>query len=652
MSNGAYSMYDAVHGPIELADRHLFGCEDILPPLLESPHLQRLRRIKLLPFGSYRFPAADHTRFAHAIGTAHAALRLLQRLHRTGFFGDENIRVLRNSLPHISDRHKKDADFVRSTAEHIVIAGLLQDIGELPCKPATDLFFYAHSGVIDRVNEELGTHAAELSHKDIFTLHGIIDLFEANAALRATFELDLLAYLITGLEIGNIAASSELRALRQLLDGVIDADRLDYVHRDAYHTIGASSFTSVAHIVNSLLTYDENGPIFTSPEPVSNFLMLRAILRAQVYSAPENRFRITLLAVVLSEFLRRHPEWMESCFDAPLGSLTAEGFSRLDDVSFLTALGELRARRESERLEYGARRAIDMMISHGADYEYFWLNRAAEYGQVKPTQLRSDIFVDTYWDYENHALYEPGSVRVRADQYTLIGETIPLEMTGGHVSEFFQQLWNSPIQDKVLLFVPTNRRDWFIQRHHSGVDSQVALYRAAIARDAEVRLSVVDDTREEPGHTGAPIFLSFCWDDIDTMRAVLRLLYDRRRRYFAFVQDFHGLGGDPKENGAAYAGEAEAAILLLSAPYLKRTQDPNGNIYAELVALGRRLRPDNIVVLSLDSLKDYGPEIKNGPWTLLGFREPPYLGPPIRGASIEVLGNAVDAALEIFDRKR
>ena len=56
-------MFDAVHGPIELSDPRLFQSEDVLPILLESPQLQRLRRLQQLPFGSYAFTSANHTRF-------------------------------------------------------------------------------------------------------------------------------------------------------------------------------------------------------------------------------------------------------------------------------------------------------------------------------------------------------------------------------------------------------------------------------------------------------------------------------------------------------------------------------------------------------------------------------------------------------------
>ena len=643
-------MFDAVHGPVELSDPRLFRSEDILPILLESPELQRLRRLQQLPFGTYAFPSANHTRFAHAIGTAHSALKILRQLHRNGFFDSTATSQLRTSFEKLSNKRGSDQDFICSVAEHVVIAGLLQDIGELPFKAATDLFFQADSTVVAKVSEDLDINAHDLGHKDIFTLHGVIDLFESQRELRDRFDIALIAHLITGEQVAGITPSTPLKALRNILDGVVDADRLDYVHRDAHHTIGVGILTSAGQVVSSLITYDEDGPVFDDKGPVSHFLMLRAILRAQVYSAPESRFRFTLLAVVLSHFLRQQPNLMTDIFEAPNGSLTAKGFNRLDDESFLAALKEFRGRRESERLPSGVQHAIQLMDAPGMDYQYYWAERPGTPTSGAVAKLRSDFYVDTYWDQEKHTLYKQGSVRIRTEPYRLMGGTIPLERAGGHVSQFFEELWDSPIQRNILLFVPRSRMNWIIEQEQDE-ESRAALYHAAIARDAEIRLSTVtDDTRQLGGFTGPDIFISFCWDDIATVQAVLRLLYDSKRHYFAFVKQFHGLGVGPNENGAQYAAQSDAAILLFSRNYLRNFQNRNGAIAAELHALARRLKPAQIVSLTLDPLESLTDDVHNGPWSLLGFSEPPFLGAPLRGATQDVIEAALKEALQRIDR--
>ena len=646
----ALLFYDAIHGTIDLSDTTLLRNEEVLRLLLATPQVQRLRRLRLLPFGSHTFLAADHTRYAHAIGSAHTALRIFQRLYRMDFFDDVTIAGLRQSLPRLSSDNETRPSFLTSLAEHIVASALLQDLGELPYKPATDLFFYPHQSVAARVAEHLDMPIVGISNKDIFTLHGIVDIFRNNQRIAQALDIRLIAHLVAGNLPAGIAETTALKALRQVVDGVIDADRLDYVHRDAYHTLGSSISRSAEQVIDSLITYDPDGPIFNSTGPVSNFLTQRAILRSQVYYAPDVRFRVTMLASTLSELLKRHPQLMAGYFDAQYGALSAEAFFRMDDISLLSQLEKLRASRDAEMLDASIRAAIDMIPSHNAEYEYAWLDRPANAESPLAVALKSDIFVDTDWDHERHQLYRPGSVRIAAKPYSKPGETVALEDSGGHGSEFLQMLRDSaPVQNKVLFFVPTSRAEWFASIQQSDERTQLGLYEAAIARESDVRLSVVDDTREEQGYSGPAIFVSFCWKDIDGMRAMLRLLYDRKRRYFAFVEEFHGLGGNPRKNGSSYADRAEASIILLSRSYVEHVRDPNGNIYPELMSLGRKLPSQKIVVVSLDSKDDYGDALASFPWALIGYDGPPFLGAPLRSGTVDRVARAVDAALRVID---
>ncbi|MFL6530763.1 MAG: hypothetical protein ACJ8KX_09865 [Chthoniobacterales bacterium] len=53
---------DAVHGLISFEAEE----ERVIPMLMDTPEVQRLRRIRQLGVASYAFPGAEHTRFAHA----------------------------------------------------------------------------------------------------------------------------------------------------------------------------------------------------------------------------------------------------------------------------------------------------------------------------------------------------------------------------------------------------------------------------------------------------------------------------------------------------------------------------------------------------------------------------------------------------------
>src|SRR3954469_13400548 len=101
---------DPVHGLLafESAD------DEIIVKLLETAEVQRLRRIKQLGVTSLAFPGAEHTRFAHALGTAHVMKRLLQRL-----------REVDGDLPawqRLGPAHAREA----------MAAALLHDVGHGP----------------------------------------------------------------------------------------------------------------------------------------------------------------------------------------------------------------------------------------------------------------------------------------------------------------------------------------------------------------------------------------------------------------------------------------------------------------------------------------------------------------------------------------
>ena len=77
VAGGLMNFFDAVHGRIELVDPAT-GDSGIIR-LLGSPMMDRMRRIKLLGYASHIYPAADHSRYAHALGTMQVMRRLLRQ---------------------------------------------------------------------------------------------------------------------------------------------------------------------------------------------------------------------------------------------------------------------------------------------------------------------------------------------------------------------------------------------------------------------------------------------------------------------------------------------------------------------------------------------------------------------------------------------
>ncbi|MFB6216794.1 MAG: HD domain-containing protein, partial [Candidatus Aenigmatarchaeota archaeon] len=140
--------------------------------LLDTPVVQRLRRVRQLGLTSLVYPSATHTRFQHSLGVMHLAGKFAESLD----LDDRRTRELR-------------------------IAGLLHDTGHGPFSHASEMAVKNHG----------------LAHEDFSC--------EAIDRLEDYYEVDpqRLHKIIRGeLELG------------QIVGGDIDADRMDYLVRDAH----------------------------------------------------------------------------------------------------------------------------------------------------------------------------------------------------------------------------------------------------------------------------------------------------------------------------------------------------------------------------------------------------------------------------------
>src|SRR5690606_3394100 len=101
---------DPVHGLVSFESPE----QQIVPELLKTREVQRLRRVHQLGLSSIAYPGADHSRFSHALGTAHVMSRFIER-----------IRSISSDLPYwqrLTTERGRDA----------LAAALLHDIGHGP----------------------------------------------------------------------------------------------------------------------------------------------------------------------------------------------------------------------------------------------------------------------------------------------------------------------------------------------------------------------------------------------------------------------------------------------------------------------------------------------------------------------------------------
>jgi len=176
-----YHIRDPVHSHIKIPD------EGLVSKLIDTPELQRLRYIRQLGVTYQTFPGGEHSRFFHSLGVAHMAGRMFDAV--TGPAGNTGER------------------------EKLQVASLLHDVGHSPFSHVLERFFtpgVSHEEWGQRIIQDGSTAVGEVLAKSPYSPREI-------AAL-----------------IGK--EPSRPRYLHLIVSSQMDADRFDYLRRDAYYT--------------------------------------------------------------------------------------------------------------------------------------------------------------------------------------------------------------------------------------------------------------------------------------------------------------------------------------------------------------------------------------------------------------------------------
>lgn len=255
---------DPVHGLVA------FEAEQyrLVPPLLETKEVQRLRHIRQLGLASFAYPGADHTRFSHALGTAHVMTRFVARL-----------RNIHERLPfwqRLTTERARDA----------VAAALLHDVGH---GPFSHLF---EEALPFGPKHEEWTRRILLDPES--EVHQV--LLAADAGMPAR-----VAQLVAG--------QHELRYLAHTVSGMFDVDRCDYLLRDALFTGVSYGHYDLDWLLRSLC-FDDTESNSSSPAlavdgakgipAIESFVQARLFMFQQVYFHKASRASERLLARILN----------------------------------------------------------------------------------------------------------------------------------------------------------------------------------------------------------------------------------------------------------------------------------------------------------------------------------------------------------------
>lgn len=178
--------------------------------IISEPAFQRLKRIRQLAWTDQVYPGAMHTRFEHSLGVMHTATLMYDAIK------DRSWQVLESELAYNQDGLGRDRQLVR-------LAALLHDVGHGP-------FSHAAEELLPNINGGEGKYKHEQYSAAIVRslFSNVIENHPSNA--NYGFKADDVAALLEG-------SSKAKQALfwRDLIDGQMDADRMDYLLRDSYH---------------------------------------------------------------------------------------------------------------------------------------------------------------------------------------------------------------------------------------------------------------------------------------------------------------------------------------------------------------------------------------------------------------------------------
>lgn len=174
--------------------------------VIDHPVFQRLRRVRQLGPLSLIYPGGTHSRFEHSIGVYGVAIEYLRAL-------------MRDPLA---------ASLTEADIQVCLLAALLHDLGHYP---------YAHNLEASHVGSVHMPRHEELAADLMYGRLSVGDSAGGTLASLIERRFDVSADAVIGLIAAP--ASSHGRAERRLVASVIssgiDADKSDYLERDAYH---------------------------------------------------------------------------------------------------------------------------------------------------------------------------------------------------------------------------------------------------------------------------------------------------------------------------------------------------------------------------------------------------------------------------------
>ncbi|MEK7432506.1 MAG: HD domain-containing protein [Cyanobacteriota bacterium] len=300
MFNLPFKFRDVIHDFIEFPKSPL-GATAL--QVVQTSTYQRLRRLSQLGMAKLVYPCAEHTRFAHSLGSFHLAQKVMTLLKEKG----------------------KLSDISQAEQDATCLAALLHDVGHC-------MFSHASEGMWDFRHEE---QTYNLILKDI-ELDKVLKEYPSSSNFK-----QLIINILKG---ENLTDNKYF--LHEIVSSQLDVDRMDYILRDAHMTGVKYGSYDPKWILEYLTVSEFNGKWRLvvdkkAIDAVEQYLTARYYMYRNVYEHKTSRiFEIMLQAIIKEiknfddEILKKHALlWMKG---PDFNNL--EEYKTLDDYKMWEAL--------------------------------------------------------------------------------------------------------------------------------------------------------------------------------------------------------------------------------------------------------------------------------------------------------------------------
>jgi uncharacterized protein len=228
---------DPIHGFINPTDTEI--------KIIDTPIVQRLRRIKQLAMAYLVYPGANHTRFDHSLGVMYVAKELSKKL-----------------LPSQEDEDKRRI---------IGYAALLHDIGHGP-------FSHTSEYILDRYYDNKSNPTEKIHEKITAKL---VDINSSLIKLISEAERKQIIQIIEGKSPG-------ISIIKEIVSGPLDADKLDYLLRDSYFCGVKYGLFDIRRLMNTLTSVQDSNDYHVGIEQdgvhsLEQYTLAKYYMATQVY---------------------------------------------------------------------------------------------------------------------------------------------------------------------------------------------------------------------------------------------------------------------------------------------------------------------------------------------------------------------------------